>query len=68
SMSLPSRASRAFAISLSGLVTLAQPALAQQAAAAPAQTRSITLQGEGQAGASPDLAVVTGGTQIQSRT
>lgn len=67
-MSLPSRASRALAISLSGLVTLAQPALAQQAATAPVPTRSITLQGEGQAGASPDLAVVTGGTQIQSRT
>ncbi|WP_170181757.1 SIMPL domain-containing protein [Phreatobacter stygius] len=65
-MSLPSRAGRALAISLSGLVTLAQPALAQPAPVA--EPRLITMQGEGQAAANPDLAVVTGGTQIQART
>lgn len=70
--SLPSKrqALHAIALSLGGLVALAGPALAQGAASAQAnaQPRSITLQGEGQASAAPDLAVVSGGTQVQART
>ena len=65
-MSLSSRAGRALAISLSGLVTIAQPALADTDARQP--QRTIVMQGEAQASANPDLAVVTGGTQVQART
>jgi uncharacterized protein YggE len=65
---LPSKrqALHAMALSLAGLAALAAPALAQPAAT-PTQ-RSITLQGEGQASAAPDIAVISGGTQVQART
>jgi uncharacterized protein YggE len=54
----------AVALALSGLA-LAGPALAQQPQMPP---RTITMQGEGQAAAAPDLAVIAGGTQVQART
>jgi uncharacterized protein YggE len=65
---LPSKrqALHAMALSLAGLAALAAPAFAQPAAA-PTQ-RSISIQGEGQASAAPDLAIISGGTQVQART
>jgi uncharacterized protein YggE len=65
---LPSKrqALHAMALSLAGLAALASPVFAQ--GAQPATPRAITLQGEGQASAAPDLAVISGGTQVQART
>lgn len=64
---LPSKrqALHAAALSLGSLLALAAPALAQQG---DSPQRSITLQGEGEASAAPDLAVIIGGTQVQART
>lgn len=59
-------ASLATALACTALIALAAPAIAQQAPAVPART--ITMQGEAQAAAAPDLAVVSGGTQVQGRT
>ncbi|QCK88264.1 DUF541 domain-containing protein [Phreatobacter aquaticus] len=54
------------ALALAGVMALAVPAGAQQAPVVP--PRTITMQGEAQAVAAPDLAVVSGGTQVQART
>jgi uncharacterized protein YggE len=54
------------ALALAGLIALAAPAVAQQPPVVP--PRTITMQGEAQATAAPDLAVVSGGTQVQART
>lgn len=52
------------------LAALAFVALAATLAPAAAQTspRQVSIQGEGQASAAPDEAVIGGGTQIQART
>ncbi|WP_439575706.1 SIMPL domain-containing protein [Phreatobacter sp.] len=51
-------------LTVAGLAMAAAPAAAQERHPA----RSVTMQGEGNASAAPDHAVVVGGTQAQART
>lgn len=60
------RTLQAIALSLATLA-MASPASAQSTAPT-IPPRTISVSGEGQAAAAPDLAIVAGGTQVQART
>lgn len=60
------RTLQAIALSLATLA-MAAPASAQERAST-VPPRTISVSGEGQAAAAPDLAIVAGGTQVQART
>lgn len=61
---LPWPSRRSLAVAAAGLMLVAAPAFAQERP----QVRSVTMQGEGEASAPPDHALVAGGTQAQART
>lgn len=65
---LPPRRRGVLALAMAGLALAATPALAQERGPERAPVRSVTMQGEGEASAAPDHALVSGGTQAQART